>query len=78
MEYRVVLDGGANVAVVPADFEGPYTEMTPVLLYSTTRKQWTGRQKLGSVTAHAPYWTVPDQPVILNIEEPVPVPRQRP
>lgn len=64
--------------MVPADFDGPFTELTPVLLYSRVHERWTGRQKLGSVTAHAPYWTVPDEPIILNIEEPAPTPQRHP
>lgn len=47
MQYRVILEGGSNVVVVPAWDRDPVTELLPVLLYRIRDAKWFGWQHLG-------------------------------
>jgi len=70
-EYRVVLDGGSRAAVVPVNDPAPREE-TWVFLYHKPTGRWMGRKKYGTVTAHAPYWKVPQEPIIIGTPLPPP------
>jgi len=72
-EYEIVLDGGANIAVVPYPPPEPVTAETKVRIYHRPTRTWRAEHTLGAVIAHGNYWEEPLERTVIRITEPQPV-----